>query len=47
MSVIYNLCASLIASGRTDGLANKIDVMYLAGRLTDEQYKTLIERLNN
>ena len=50
----YNLCVKLIqqykAKGQTEklaDLANKIDVYYAAGRLTDEQYETLQEMLND
>lgn len=42
----YKLCLKLIAIGKTDGLADKVDVYYAAGRLTDEQYTDLINRLN-
>ena len=44
----YNLCVKLIqqykAKGQTDklaALADKIDVYYAAGRLTDEEYTEL------
>lgn len=39
----YTLCKKLIALGKTDGLADKLDVYFAAGRLTAEQYKELIE----
>lgn len=45
--MIYNLCKRLIAMGKTDGLAEKVDVYYLAGRITTEQYKELMEELGN
>ena len=41
----YNLCKKkLIEAGRMD--ANKLDVFYAAGRLTDEEYTELVELLN-
>lgn len=45
--MIYNLCKRLIAMGKTAGLAEKVDVYYLAGRLTTEQYKELMEELGH
>lgn len=39
----YNLCKKLIAVGRMD--ANKLDVFYAAGRLTDEEYTELMALL--
>lgn len=42
----YNLCLKLINLGKTDGLMDKVDVYYLAGRITEEEYKDLAERLN-
>ena len=40
----YNLCKKLIEAGRMD--ANKLDVYYAAGRLTDEEYTELIGMLS-
>ena len=42
----YKLCLKLITVGKTDGLADKIDVYFAAGRLTEEQYTDLISRLS-
>ena len=42
----YKLCLKLIAVGKTDRLADKIDVYFAAGRLTEEQYTDLISRLS-
>lgn len=41
----YKLCLKLIAVGKTDGLADKIDVYFAAGRLTEEQYMDLMSKL--
>lgn len=42
----YKLCKKLIALGRTDGLADKLDVYFAAGRLTEAEYKELMAELN-
>ena len=39
----YNLCKKLIEAGRMD--ANKLDVYYAAGRLTDDEYTELMGML--
>lgn len=45
MSTAYILCKKLIDHGHTEGLPEKIDVYYMAGRLTTEEYQELIELL--
>jgi hypothetical protein len=40
----YKLCLTLIRAGRMD--ANKLDVYYASGRLTDEEYTELMGMLN-
>lgn len=42
----YNLCMKLIAISKTDGLMEKVDVYYLANRLTEDEYKELASILN-
>ena len=42
----YKLCLKLIELGRTNGLADKLDVYFAAGRLTEEQYTELIAMLH-
>lgn len=42
----YNLCMKLIKIGKTDGLMEKVDVYYLANRLTEDEYKELASILN-
>lgn len=44
--MIYQICKKLIQLNKTEGLADKIDVYYLAERLTREQYEELIGLLN-
>lgn len=41
----YKLCIKLIRAGKTDGLADKLDVYFAAGRLTEEEYKELMSML--
>ena len=43
--MIYRVIKQLISLGRTDGLRVKIDTLYAAGSLTDEQYEELITLL--
>lgn len=43
--MIYHICKKLIQMGKTEGLADKIDVYYLAERLTKEQYEELMDLL--
>lgn len=42
---LYNTCKRMIERGSTDGLAEKIDIFYAVGKLTDEQYAELTEML--
>lgn len=43
--VLYRTCKRMIQRGTIDGLAEKIDIFYAAGKLTDEQYAELTEML--
>ena len=38
---LYNTCKRMIERGSADGLAEKIDIFYAAGKLTDEHYAEL------
>lgn len=42
----YKLCKIMILSGKTQGLLDKLDVFYVAGRLSAEQYNELVEMIN-
>lgn len=42
----YNLCMKLIDAGKTDGLMEKVDVYFAAGRITEDEYKELAEKLS-
>lgn len=39
---LYNTIKRLIALGRTDGLAEKVDVFYALSKLTEEQYNEIV-----
>lgn len=45
--MLYRTLKSLIAKGRTEGLAEKIDVFYAASKLTDDEYTELSFLLEN
>ena len=45
--MIYQICKKLIQMGKREGLADKIDVYYLANRITREQYEELIALIEN
>ena len=46
MSTLYKLLLNMVKKGRIENLEEKIDVFYAAGKLTDEEYNTLIELLH-
>lgn len=39
--MLYRVITRMIERGQVDGLAEKIDVFYAAGKLTDEEYNDL------
>lgn len=43
---IYNILKRLIEKGRTDGLQDKLDVLFAASRITTEQYEELTAMCN-
>lgn len=43
---LFRTCKRLIERGRTDGLENKIDRFWAAGKLTDAEYDELIALLH-
>ncbi len=47
MSALAKIIMKLIEKGRTEGLRERIDVLFAAGRLTEDEYNTLIEALEN
>lgn len=38
----YKLVVALIKAGRTDGLADKLGVLWIGGSITEEQYMELV-----
>ena len=45
--MLYRMLKSLIELGKTEGLEERIDVFFAAGKITEEQYNELIELLKN
>ena len=43
--MLYRTCKRLIERGQTAGRADKLDVFYAIGRITEAEYKELIELL--
>ena len=43
--MLYRTLKRLIELGRTDGLEEKIDIFFAAGKITEDQYNELIEML--
>lgn len=46
MSTLARVLKNMILKGKTEGLEEKIDVFYAAGKLTDEEYNELIDLLH-
>lgn len=44
--MLYRTLKVLINKNKTNGLVEKIDVFYAAGKLTEAEYNELIELLN-
>ena len=44
--MLFRTLKKLIEAGRTDGLEEKIDIFFAAGKITEEEYNTLIEMLH-
>ena len=43
--MLYRVLKRMIEHGQTEGLAEKIDVFYAAGKLTTEEYENLVAAL--
>lgn len=43
--MLYNILIRMIDRGDIEGLCEKMDVFYAVGRITEEQYNALTERL--
>lgn len=45
--MLYRTLKQLILRGQTDGLSEKIDLFYALGKLTESEYRELIDMLDN
>lgn len=45
--MLYRMLKRLIELGKMEGLEERIDVFFAAGKITEEQYNELIELLKN
>ena len=43
--MLYRVLKRMIERGQTEGLAEKLDVFYAAGKLTDDEYQELTAQL--
>lgn len=43
--MLYRVLKRLIELGKTEGLEERIDVFFAAGKITEDQYNELIELL--
>ena len=39
---LYNTCKRMIERGQTDGLEDKLDIFFAAGKLTEAEYNELL-----
>ena len=46
MSTLFKVLKRMIEKGQTEGIEEKIDVFYAAGKLTDEEYNELMAMLH-
>ena len=46
MSIYYKISVALINKGRTEGLEKKIDILWMDGKLSDDERNKLIAMLN-
>lgn len=44
--MLYRTLKRMIERGQIEGLAEKIDIFYAAGKLTTDQYNELVDLLN-
>lgn len=43
--MLYQVLTRMIERGALDGLQDKIDILYAVGRLTEDEYTGLTERI--
>ena len=46
MSTLFKVLKRMIEKGQTEGIEEKIDVFYAAGKLTDDEYNELMAMLH-
>lgn len=44
--MLYRVLMRMIERGQTEGLQEKIDIFYAAGKLTDNEYEALVAALS-
>lgn len=44
--MLYRTLKRMIERGQTDGIEDKLDIFFAAGKLTEEEYNTLIGMLH-
>lgn len=44
--MLYRTLKRMIERGQTDGMEDKLDIFFAAGKLTEEEYNTLIGMLH-
>ena len=44
--MLYRMLKTMIEKGMTEGLSEKLDIFFAAGKLTQEQYEELTNKLN-
>lgn len=44
--MLYRTLKRMIERGQTDGIENKLDIFFAAGKLNEEEYNTLIGMLH-
>ena len=45
--MLYRVLKRMIARGQIDGMAEKLDVFYATGKITEAQYTELTQMLEN
>ena len=45
--MLYRVLKRMIERGQTEGLSEKLDVFYAAGKLSEAQYTELSDKLGN
>lgn len=43
--MLYRTCKRMIEKGNITGMENKLDIFFAAGKLTEDEYKELLELL--